>query len=141
MVLEAKHDLPGAENELKLGLRGAPNDTQATLCLARVYAQTDRAEDAFSTFQTAAGLDRHSPRPLIDAGVVAMQAGRNALAQAFFEKAIERAPKSAEAQARYADVLLARGDKAKAKEHYGLALGGEGTVDREAVQQHLKALK
>ncbi|HEX2675695.1 MAG TPA: tetratricopeptide repeat protein [Polyangiales bacterium] len=141
MVLAAKQDFAGAESELTQGLAGAPNDADAVMALGRVYAATDRAEEAFTQFRSAASLDRQSPDALIEAGVYALKISRNALAQAFLEKAVERAPKSAMAQARYADSLLARGEKAGAKEHYKLALAGEGAIDRQDVQRRLDALK
>ncbi|HEX4353882.1 MAG TPA: tetratricopeptide repeat protein, partial [Polyangiales bacterium] len=74
-------------------------------------------------------------------GAYALSLGRNTLAQGFLDKALERTPNSAAAQARYADALVARGDKAKAKEHYRLALGAEGPIDRDDVQRRLDALK
>jgi tetratricopeptide (TPR) repeat protein len=141
MVLEAKHDYVNAEAELKRGLAGLPNDADAALALARVYANTERAEDAFEAYRNAASLERSGSRALIEAGTYALKLNRNTLAQAYLEKALERTPSSAVAQARYADALLARGDKAKAKEHYRLALSGQGTVDRQDVQRRLNALK
>lgn len=141
MVLEAKHELEAAEKELKIGLPGVGNDADAALSLARVYAQTDRADDALAQFRVASSFEHGSARALIEAGVYSLKVSRNALAQAFLERALERVPKSAEAHARYADVLVVRGEKAKAKEHYQLALNGEGAVDKVAVQRSLAALK
>jgi Tfp pilus assembly protein PilF len=141
MALVAKRDFQNAETELKRGLEGLPNDADAALALARVYAQTERNEDAFEAYRNAASLEKTGSRALVEAGVFAMKLQRNTLAQAFLEKAVERTPKSAAAQARFADVLLARGEKALAKQHYQLALGGEGEVDRQDVQRRLAALK
>ncbi|HEX7477256.1 MAG TPA: tetratricopeptide repeat protein [Polyangiales bacterium] len=141
MALEAKHDLDLAEKELKLGLAGVSTDADAARTLARVYAQTDRTDDALAQYRVASTLEHGGSRALIEAGVYSLKVSRNALAQAFLEKALERTPRSAQAHARYADVLLARGDKAKAKEHYQLALSGEGELDRAAVQQSLATVK
>jgi tetratricopeptide (TPR) repeat protein len=141
MALVAKRDFQNAETELKRGLEGLPNDADAALALARVYAQTERNEDAFEAYRNAASLEKTGSRALVEAGIFAMKLQRNTLAQAFLEKAVERTPKSAAAQARFADVLLARGEKALAKQHYQLALGGEGEVDRQDVQRRLAALK
>jgi Tfp pilus assembly protein PilF len=141
MALEAKKDWNNAELELKKGLEGLPNDADAAISLARVYAQTDRNEDAFEAYRNAASLEKTGSRALVEAGVFAMKLQRNTLAQGYLEKAVERTPKSAAAQARFADVLLARGEKALAKQHYQLALGGEGDVDRQDVQRRLAALK
>jgi tetratricopeptide (TPR) repeat protein len=106
-----------------------------------VYAKTDRPEDAFEQYRNTASLEHTGSRALVEAGAYALSLGRNTLAQGFLDKALERTPKSAAAQARYADALVARGDKAKAKEHYRLALGGEGPLDRDDVQRRLDALK
>jgi Tfp pilus assembly protein PilF len=141
MALGAKHDFANAEGELKRGLAGLPNDADAALALARVYARTDRPEDAFEAYRNAASLERGGSRALVEAGTYALQLNRNTLAQAFLEKAVEHAPKSALAHARYADALLARGDKAKAREHYRLSLSAEGTIDRQDVQRRLDTLK
>lgn len=141
MALEAKKDFKSAEVELKKGLEGLPNDSDAAISLARVYAQTDRNEDAFEAYRNAASLEKTGSRALVEAGVFAMKLQRNTLAQGFLEKAVERTPKSAAAQARFADVLLARGEKALAKQHYQLALGADGDVDRQDLQRRLAALK
>ena len=144
MALEARGELGQAEVELKRGLEGLPNDADAAFTLARVYARTDRPEDAFEAFRNAASRERAGSRALLEAGTYALSLTRNTLAQAFLEKAIERTPDSAAAQARYADALLARGDKDQAKRHYKLALsaaGAQGTVDRVDIQRRLDALK
>jgi protein O-GlcNAc transferase len=140
MVLAAKREYPNAEAELKRGLAGLPNDPDAALALARVYARTDRPEDAFEAYRNAASLERSGSRALVEAGTYALQLSRNTLAQAFLEKALERTPKSATARARFADALLARGDKDKAKQNYRLALSGEGAIDRGDVQRRIDAL-
>jgi tetratricopeptide (TPR) repeat protein len=143
MALQVRGDLLHAEVELKRGLAGLPNDADAALTLARVYAQSDRPEDAFEAYRNASSQERTGSRALVEAGAYALSLQRNTLAQAFLEKAIDRTPMSASAQARYADALVARGDKDKAKEHYRLALtaAAQGSVDRTDVQRRLEALK
>lgn len=141
MALEARGDLGQAEAELKRGLEGLPNDADAAFTLARVYARTDRPEDAFEAFRNAASRERTGSRALTEAGTYALSLSRNTLAQAFLEKAVERTPDSAAAQARFADALLARGDKDQAKRHYQLALSAQGPVDRVDIQRRLDALK
>ena len=141
MALGAKQDYAHAEAELKRGLSGLPNDPDAALALARVYSRTDRPEDAFDAYRQAAGLEPTGSRALVEAGTYALGLGRSALAQAFLEKALEHTPNSAIAHARYADALLARGEKDKAKEHYKLSLSSPGTIDRSAVQRRVDSLK
>jgi len=141
MALEARGELGQAEAELKRGLEGLPNDADAAFTLARVYARTDRPEDAFEAFRNAASRERSGSRALLEAGTYALTLQRNTLAQAFLEKAVERTPESAAAQARFADALLARGDKDQARQHYKLALSAQGPVDRVDIQRRLDALK
>jgi tetratricopeptide (TPR) repeat protein len=141
MALEARGDYANAETELKRGLSGLPNDADAALALARVYAKTDRPEEAFEAYRNAASREHSGARALVEAGGYALGLQRNTLAQAFLEKAVERTPTWAPAQARYADALLARGDKDQAKEHYRQALVSQGKIDREDVKRRLDALK
>lgn len=141
MALVARDELKQAEVELKRGLEGLPNDADAALALARVYARTDRAEDAFEAYRNAASLEVNSSRALVEAGSYALTLQRSTLAQGFLEKAVERTPQWAPAQARLADALLARGEKAKAKAHYQLALRAQGDVDRVDIQRRIDALK
>lgn len=141
MALEATGDLEHAEAELKQGLHGLPNDSETSLALARVFARTDRPEEAFEAYRNAASLDPVGSRALVEAGTYALSLQRSTLAEAFLEKAVTRTPSSAAAQARYADALLARGDKAKAKQHYQLSLRAQGSVDRVDIQRRIDALK
>lgn len=141
MALVARDELAQAEAELKRGLQGLPNDADAALALARVYARTDRPEDAFEAYRNAASRERETSRALVEAGSYALTLQRSTLAQGFLEKAVERTPSSAPAQARLADALLARGEKDQAKQHYQLALRAQGQVDRVDIQRRLDALK
>jgi tetratricopeptide (TPR) repeat protein len=141
MALVARDELKAAEAELKRGLEGLPNDADAALALARVYARTDRAEDAFEAYRNAASREPNSSRSLVEAGSYALTLERSTLAQGFLEKAVAKTPSSAPAHARLADALLARGDKAQAKQHYQLALRAQGQVDRVDIQRRIDALK
>jgi tetratricopeptide (TPR) repeat protein len=141
MALLARDDLGKAEAELKKGLEGLPNDADAALSLARVYARTERPEDAFEAYRNAASREVNGSRALVEAGSYALTLERSTLAQGFLEKAVERTPSSATAQARLADALLARGEKDKAKQHYQLALRAQGQVDRVDIQRRIDALK
>jgi len=141
VALETQGDLGRAEVELQRGLQGVPNDADAAFALARVYARTDRPEDAFEAFRNAASRERTGSRALVAAGTYALSLQRNTLAQAFLEKAVQRTPSWAPAQAGYAEVLWARGDKDQAKVHYRLSLTAQGPLDRADVQRRLDSLK
>ena len=101
----------------------------------------DRVEDAFEAYRNASAREVNGSRALVEAGSYALTLQRSPLAQGFLEKAVERTPGSAVAQARYADALLARGEKDKAKQHYQLALRAQGQIDRVDIQRRIDALK
>jgi tetratricopeptide (TPR) repeat protein len=132
---------PEAEPELQKALKAIPNDYDAALALARLYEHTERHEEAFTQYRSAADLKRESPEALVAAGRLGLRLQRATLATALLEKALERAPKSAEILALHGDALLARGDKKGAKEQLQRALSGEGPLDRAAVQKKLAAIK
>ena len=130
-----------AEPELKEALKSIPNDYDAALALARLYEHTERHEEAFTQYRGAADLKRESPEALVAAARLGLRLQRATLAEALVQKALERAPKSAEVLALYGETLLARGDKKAAKEQFQRALSGEGQADRAAIQKRLSELK
>ena len=81
------------------------------------------------------------PEALLAAGRLAMSQKRPVLAAGWLEKALERAPRSAEVLALCGDVSVARGDKKAARDYYQRALAGEGPVDKAAVQKRLAEAK
>lgn len=130
-----------AEPKLKKALQLVPNDYDSAFALAQLYEKTERHEEAFTQYRNAADLKRESAVPLIAAARLGLSLQRPLLSGALLDKAIERAPRSAEALALYGDVLAARGDEKAAREHYRRALQGEGPLDRGAVQKRLSALE
>ena len=130
-----------AEPVLRRALGLVPNDYLTSLALARLYEHTQRYEEAFVQYRSAADLKRESPEPLLAAARLGLSLKRPLLSAALLDKALERTPKSAEALALYGDVAAARGDTEAAREHYQKALAGEGPIDRGAVQKRLAALK
>jgi tetratricopeptide (TPR) repeat protein len=130
-----------AEPELRKALELVPNDYDTSFALAQLYERTDRNEDAFIQYRNAADLKRESALPLIAAARLGLRLKRPLLSGALLDKALEREPRSAEALALYGDVLVARGDKTGARDHYQRALAGEGALDRAAVQRRLDQLK
>jgi tetratricopeptide (TPR) repeat protein len=130
-----------AEPVLRRALELVPNDYPTALSLAQVYERTERYEEAFTQYRNAADVKRESAQPLIAAARLGLELKRPLLSGALLEKALEREPRSAQALVLYGDVLAARGDKKAARERYQLALKGEGTLDRAAVQRRLDALK
>lgn len=165
-ALLAQGQVPEAEQTLTRALELQPNHPDAALALARIYARTGRIEEALEGFQKAAGMRLTDSLPLIEAGELAHDKGRNVLATAFVERALERHPLSPRALALRGDVLLARGDREGAADSYRKALaqpasggspahagalnreregaldrGREDALDRAAVQKKLQALR
>ncbi len=139
LVAQGKHE--EGEKTLRTALERMPNDYEASFALAQLYERTGKNEEAFTQYRNAADLKRESPLPLLAAAKLGVALGRPLLAGALLERALERAPKSAELHALYGDVWMARGDKAAAKDAYKKALAGEGPFDRAAVQKRLAELK
>jgi len=140
-ALVATGAYPEAEKLLRSSLERMPNDFEASFALAQLFEKTGKNEDAFTQYRNAADLKRDSAVPLLEAARLGLSLGRPQLAGALLERALERAPKSAQAHALYGDVMVARGDKAGAKDHYQQALAGEGPFDRAHVQKSLGSLK
>jgi tetratricopeptide (TPR) repeat protein len=140
-ALVALGSYPEAEKLLRGSLEKMPNDFDASFALAQLFEKTGQNEEAFTQYRNAADLKRDSLEPLLAAARLGLALARPQLAGALLERALERAPKSAEAHALYGDAMVARGDKAGAKDHYQKALAGEGAFDRAHVQKQLAGLK
>jgi tetratricopeptide (TPR) repeat protein len=140
-ALVALGSYPEAEKLLRGSLEKMPNDFDASFALAQLFEKTGQNEEAFTQYRNAADLKRDSIEPLLAAARLGLTLARPQLAGALLERALERAPKSAEVHALYGDAMLARGDKAGAKDHYQKALAGEGAFDRAHVQKQLAGLK
>jgi tetratricopeptide (TPR) repeat protein len=130
-----------AEPVLRRALELVPNDFDTSFALAQLYEHTNRYEEAFTQYRNAADLKRESPAPLIAAAKLGLALKRPMLSGALLDKALERAPRSAEALALYGDALVARGDVKAARNRYQRALQGEGAIDRAAIQKRLTELK
>jgi tetratricopeptide (TPR) repeat protein len=140
-ILIAEGDLAKAEPLLKRAAELLPSEPGVALAQAKLYEKTERDEEAFAEYQRAATLNLKDPEPLVASGRLARRLKRTLLAGAFLDKAIERAPRHAQALAERAELFAALGDNARAREYYQRALSGEGTVDRAALSKQLAALK
>jgi tetratricopeptide (TPR) repeat protein len=140
-ALVALGNYPEAEKLLRGSLEKMPNDFDASFALAQLFEKTGQNEEAFTQYRNAADLKRDSLAPLLAAARLGLALARPQLAGALLERALERAPKSAEVHTLYGDAMIARGDKAGAKDHYQKALAGEGAFDRAHVQKQLAGLK
>ncbi|MDH5671378.1 MAG: tetratricopeptide repeat protein [Myxococcales bacterium] len=130
-----------AERILSEALSLAPHDFDTALALAKLYEATGRAEQAFTQYRSAADLDVRNAAPLIAAARLGLALKRPLLSGALLDKALSRAPDSAEALALYGDALSARGEKKAARDYYQKALKGQGELDRAAVRKRIDALR
>lgn len=137
---QAQGNPTGAEHAFGEALTLVPNLPEATLARADLYADTNRAEEAFAEYQKAAGLRALDPDPLLRAARLCVRLQRSNLAAAYLDRALERAPRSAVALALYGDVLATRGDRAAARAMYERALLGDGEFDRVRVQDAISKL-
>lgn len=140
-ILLADGELAKAEPLLARAAELLPGEQGVAMATAQLYERTERSEEALAEYQRAATLDLSDPEPLVASGQLARHLKRSLLAGAYFDKALERAPRHAQALAERGALFEAQGDKARAREYYQRALTGEGPVDRAAVQQRLAALK
>jgi len=137
----AEGDTAKAEPQLKRAAELLPSEQGVALALAKLYEKTNRDEEAFAEYQRAATLKLKDPEPLVASARLARRLKRTLLAGAFLDKAIERAPRHAQALAERAELFAELGDKARAREYYQRALDGDGTLDRAAVSNRLAAVK
>jgi tetratricopeptide (TPR) repeat protein len=139
-ALLAQNNFAGAEPSLLRAQKLVPNLPATALALAKMYTQTNRPEQAFESYRTAANLLPKDPTPLVDAARLAFSLTRKTLAAGFLELALERSPNHAPALALYGDVFVALGDKAKARQYYERSLKGDGEVDRSRIRELIKKL-
>ncbi len=129
-----------AEAALQRALELVPNWQETALALAALYEATERWERAFEQYRHAADLDPRNPVPLLSAARLAIRLNRDVLAAGFLDRILAQRASHAAALALYGDVMRARGDRARARQYYERALGGEGRVDRARVQRALREL-
>lgn len=140
VALVALGKLDEAQGVLGHALELQPNDYDAAFALAQLFERTEKHEEAVAQYRKAADIKQAEAAPLIAAARLNVKLARYLLAIALLDKALARAPRSAEALSLYGDALFARGDKKAARDFYQRALAGEGTIDRERVQARLRQL-
>jgi len=118
-----------------------PNSPVAVLALAELLARQERPEEAFEQYRHAADLDARNPLALLRAAELAVRLHREVLAAGFLDRLLQQHATYAPALALYGDIMKARGDRNRARDHYQRALrGGEGQIDRARVQASLRQL-
>lgn len=139
-VLTHQSDYEGARAAIDRALEIVPNYAAAVIALAELHRTQGRFEPAFEQYRRAAGLDPRNPRPLLDAARLALERNRDVLAAGFLDRLLTRHSNLSEALALYGDVMVARSQRAEAREYYQRALQGEGPVDRARIQAAIGAL-
>lgn len=114
--------LSEAEEMLLKAIEGAPQDAEAVLGLSRIYARTDRIEQALAHYQRAGSMRRQDPIPYVEAAQLALQAGRRSLAVGYARRAVERDPQGVQTYVLLAEGLLQIGDRKGARDAYQTAL-------------------
>src|SRR5690606_40506749 len=98
----------------------------ADLALANLHRVRQEHEQAIEHYQRAADSLPSNPTPLVRAARMALSLDREVLAAGFLDRLLETHPRLAVAHALYGNVLVRRGDRLGAKDHYQQALTGEG---------------
>lgn len=130
-----------AELQLQHALTLLPNSTAAWMALGEVHARTERYEEAFEDYRRAADGSPGDPRPLLTAARLAMQFGRETVAQAFLDRLLAMNDHNAEAYVLYGDVMRSQRDFAAAERAYQQALALPDVADRAAVEAALAEVR
>jgi tetratricopeptide (TPR) repeat protein len=129
--------LKSAHDALKI----VGNHGPAKLVEAKALSDKGEIDLAIEAFESAYGLLRTDPVPLVDAARACVKGGRLTTAKAFSDRATDDFPKSALAWESAGDVNVASKDLVSARQAYTKAIAGDGPADRDAIKRKLAALK
>jgi tetratricopeptide (TPR) repeat protein len=132
------------DDALKQGgaaLKIVANSAAAQLLVADANAKKGELDLALEQYQSAWGLDRGDPTPLVHAAEACHAGGRDTSARAFATKATAEFPAWAPGWAALGDALAAQGEKTAARDAYARGLSAEGPVDRDALKKKLATLR
>jgi tetratricopeptide (TPR) repeat protein len=132
------------DDALKQGgaaLKILANSAAAELLVADANAKKGELDLALEQYQSAWGLDRGDPTPLVHAAEACHAGGRDTSARAFAIKATAEFPAWAPGWVALGDALAAQGENTAARDAYARALSGEGPVDRDALKKTLATLR
>lgn len=138
-VLAARGDDPAAEASLRRALEIVGNDQVAMIALADVLARSQRVEEAYESYRSAYGFDTRNAEPMLRAARLALAQQRDVLASGFLDSVLRNQPDQPDALALYGDVMLARSDRAQARQYYERAVRA-GTSERARVEAALRGL-
>jgi tetratricopeptide (TPR) repeat protein len=130
-----------ALDEARKALKIVANHAAAKLVEANALAAQGDIDLAIVAYESAYGLARTSPEPLVDAARACLNNGRPTTARAFADRATQDFPKWGPAWEITGDVAADAKEKATASAAYKKALAGDGPVDKNAVRRKLARLK
>jgi tetratricopeptide (TPR) repeat protein len=131
-----------AEASLKRALELVPNLPRAVLTLAEIQARTNRVDEAVETFRQAADLMRADATPLVRAGEILRDRGRNTVAIGFFQRALSIDGNLIRAHLALGDIYWNMQDWSHARSSYEAANRGRlGGQDATRVRERLARLR
>ncbi|MBI2894286.1 MAG: tetratricopeptide repeat protein [Deltaproteobacteria bacterium] len=131
-----------AEASLKRALELVPNLPRAVFTLAEIQARTSRVDEAVETFRQAADLMRADPLPLVRAGEILRDRGRNTVAIGFFQRALAIDANLARAHVALGDIYWNMQDWPHARSSYEAASRGRlSSQDAARVRERLARLR
>lgn len=134
----AQGEAEAGERSLRRALELVPNSPEVALQLGELYENQGRRREAFEHYRRAADLAPANPVGLLRAAALALRLERDVLATGFLDRYLRSKPEDPRALELYGDAMMARGDRVAAQRYYERALQGQGSIDRQAVQQKLR---
>ncbi|MBK7778861.1 MAG: tetratricopeptide repeat protein [Sandaracinaceae bacterium] len=140
LVQLAQGEREAAEASFRHALQLVPNDAATATALADLFAATERYEEALEQYRAAADMSPSDPTPLLSGARLAVRLGRSLFATAYLDLALERRPGNWGALDLYGDVMLARGDRARARTYFQDALRAAPVEARAGIEAKLRGL-
>ncbi len=120
-ALLRRGDIAAAVATLSKGLRMAPTDADIATTLGVAQGQAGRLDASVEILTKAVRWNPDYPLAWVNLGVSFEENGSPQAAEEAYRSAIRLQPDLASAHRRLANLLAARGDRAQARYHYGLA--------------------
>lgn len=133
-------DHEGAMARFNEALEVVPNNPHVVYLIGKLHEAKDEHREAYEHYRRAAAMAPNEPEALLAAASLALEQNRDVLATGFLDSLLRNHANLAAGLELYGDAMQARGDRTRAREYYQRALGGEGPIDRAAVQAKLRAV-
>jgi tetratricopeptide (TPR) repeat protein len=136
---EGEHE--AAEASYRRALELVPNDAETANALAELFAVTERYEEALEGYRSAADMNPADPAALLAGARLAARLNRTLFATAYLDRALEQHPGNVDVLELYGDVMLARGDRPRARSYYDQALRTAPPAARTRIEAKVAALQ